>query len=358
MMTLWLSNEEVEELLSMREYVDLVEEAHREVGAQLACERIISRTHTYLGQPGHDQAYLFKSIEGGSTISKTYAVRLSSDIVIHRIVDGVKRRSKLPLAGGRYTGLLLIFNSDTGELAGILQDGYLNRMLTGATGGVGTKYIARQDSEIIGLLGSGWQAGGQIMSLACVYKIRKVRVYSPTSEHRESFARDFGRLLGIDIEAVKKPEEALQKADIIVVATNAVEPVLFGRWLNSGVHFTSIVSGDAHDQRREVDDESIQKSEVIMITAKQQAYVDHQADIYGPIVERRLFPWDKVLDMTEVISSGENTRGNKEQITFFKHNTVLGSSYAVAGASLLRSARERGWGKELDPDLFSQNLVP
>jgi ornithine cyclodeaminase/alanine dehydrogenase-like protein (mu-crystallin family) len=60
-----------------------------------------------------------------------------------------------------------------------------------ATNGLGAKYLAHKDAPIVALLGSGWQAGGQLMAINTVRSIEQVRCFSPNKDNREKFCRQF-----------------------------------------------------------------------------------------------------------------------------------------------------------------------
>jgi alanine dehydrogenase len=81
-------------------------------------------------------------------------------------------------------GMLLVFSTETGELLGWMPDGYLQCTRVGALYALAADYLARPDAEEVGLIGSGWQAGGQILGLRCVRNIKKVRVYSSNANRR------------------------------------------------------------------------------------------------------------------------------------------------------------------------------
>ena len=96
-------------------------------------------------------------------------------------------REKVPAApGNRWVGLVLLFSVDNGEPLAIMPDGVMQRMRVGATNGLGIKYLARKNAETVGILGSGWQAGSQLMAACAVRDIKQIRCFSPTRENRES----------------------------------------------------------------------------------------------------------------------------------------------------------------------------
>src|SRR4030095_12599343 len=99
---------------------------------------------------------------------------------------------------GLYCGLVFLTSIETGEPLAIINDGVLQHMRVGADGAIGVKYLANEDAEVVGLLGSGGMAGSHVESFLCVRKIRKVQVFSPTRANREAFAAEMRAQHGLE----------------------------------------------------------------------------------------------------------------------------------------------------------------
>jgi alanine dehydrogenase len=128
----------------------------------------------------------------------------------------------------------------TGEPLAIMPDGYLQRTRVAASSGIAAKYLAREDASVLGLYGTGWQARGQVEAMACVRRLKKVTVYSPTEANRLAFAEEMEPVIRAPIEPVDKPEDVVRGADIVACATNAREIVLPARWVENGMHITDV----------------------------------------------------------------------------------------------------------------------
>src|SRR5581483_857504 len=173
--------------------------------------------------------------------------------------SGTKRREKIPAApNSRWVGLVLLFSTETGEPLAIFPDGYMQRMRVGAANGLGVKYLARQDARTVGLLGSGWQAGAQLMAVTAVRNIECIRCYSPNAEHRATFARATTETIGVDVTPVGSAEDAVKGADIVMCATNTIDNVFFERWLEPGMHLSSI-------KRPELEPAAIKRADRVVI---------------------------------------------------------------------------------------------
>ncbi|MES2562737.1 MAG: ornithine cyclodeaminase family protein, partial [Pseudomonadota bacterium] len=232
---LLLSNDDVEALLTMSDCIAVLEEAYRELAHERAASALRSDAITTTTRA--DAVYSLKLMGGVIPSLGVSAVRLNSDIISF----GAKRQVKLPLApGSRYTGLVLLFSSHTGEPLAIFPDGVLQRMRVGAASALGVKYLARSDATTVGLIGAGWQAGAQVMALAATRSVEVIRCYSPTREKREAFCAEMTQTTGITVRPVASAEEAVRDAGIVLCATNANEHVFLENWLTPGMHVGSI----------------------------------------------------------------------------------------------------------------------
>ena len=145
-MTLILSNDDVEKLLTMPECIDVLEEAYVELAEGRGVNRTRSDCITPTSNP--DAVYGLKSMDGVIPKLGIGAIRINSDIVTfpeegqqYRAREGAGR------ANGRYVGLVLLFSSENGEPLAIMPDGVMQRMRVGAANGLGVKYLARKDAE-------------------------------------------------------------------------------------------------------------------------------------------------------------------------------------------------------------------
>src|SRR5690348_2183573 len=220
-MTLILSNDDVGKLITMPDCIAVLEEAYLE----LAEGRGVSRTRSDSITPTSGRAdalYSLKSMDGVAPKLGVGAVRINSDIVTWPKRGNAMRREKVAAApNNRYVGLVLLFSVENGEPLAILPDGVMQRMRVGAANGLGIKYLARKNAKSLGILGSGWQAGAQLMAACAVRDIETIRCFSPNPQSREGFATAMSAVLGVDIIPVGLPEEAIEGADIAMCATNS-----------------------------------------------------------------------------------------------------------------------------------------
>lgn len=143
----------------------------------------------------------------------------------------------------RATGLIIINDSKKGVPLAVMDATLISAMRTGAVTGIGAEYLARKSSETVGIIGCGVQARTQLMALKIVLRdLRKVRAFDVRKDRAEQYAKDTSERLGLNVEAVGTPREAVEKADLIVTVTVADEPIVKNSWLQPGTLFSHIGS--------------------------------------------------------------------------------------------------------------------
>src|ERR1700716_3954579 len=258
-MTLILSNDDVEKLLTMRDCIEVMEEAYVELVEGRGVSRTRSDCFTPTGRA--DALYSLKSMDGVVPKLGVGAVRINSDIITWPKRGNNMRREKVPAApNNRYVGLVLLFSVENGEPLAILPDGVMQRMRVGAANGLGIKYLARENARSVGILGSGWQAGAQLMAACAVRHIDTIRCFSPNAQNCAAFAGQMSALLGVEVAPVTEPEAAIKDADIVMCASNSIDHIFFERWIEPGMHLSSI-------KRPEIEVKAVKRADRVVIHA-------------------------------------------------------------------------------------------
>jgi len=341
-MAIFLSNEDVAQLLTMDDYIETVEEAYHELGMGRAWNN--PRIHTY-GQ-AQDGATHFLKVFTGTVPSLGYSI-LRIDSTMERNESSHETSRKI---GNRNVGWLLLFSVETGQLEAIIEDRALQRMRVGAMTGIAAKYLARQASQTVGIFGSGSQAGPQIEALAAVMKLRQTKVYSPTQANREAFAARMSSALQTDVVPVKTPKDAVAGCDIVVVATNSNDPVFDGGWIEPGTFISSIVNSDKVLRRRDLDDESFRRASLIIVSTRDQIKNDEPVWLTEGLA-RGAVGWDRIWEIGELVCGKSPRRRSDEEITILKNNG-LSVQFAGVGAAVMKRAKEGGLGRELPAFMF------
>jgi alanine dehydrogenase len=352
-MTLVLDNDDVRKALDLRECLAACEEAYRELAAGRAVNR--PTTQAYLPHSLPSSTYSFKSVEGGVGSFGVMALRITSDILTEVEAHGTVRLNKLPLAQGKFVGLVQLFSVETGELLAIMPDGLIQQVRVALTSALGVTYLAREGCSTLGLIGTGDQARAHLRALAMVRPISTVRVFSPNAEHRQEFARRMGAECGLDVRPVSSVREAIAGADVVCTATNASRPIVTGADLEPGMHYNAI-------REFEVDESVFARSDVTAIHTRFGGA--HHYLPPGPTGDlpgvRREKPrdWDRYPEIADLISGRAPGRTADRQITFFLNNIGTGVQFAAVGYSVWRRSRERGLGREVPTDWFLQDIKP
>ena len=352
-MTLILNNDDIQKALTVKECLAVMEESYRELGFGRAVNR--PTCHSYLGHSLPQSTYSFKSVDGGVEKYGVLALRITSDVVQEQRSDNSVRLEKLPLAKGMFVGLVQLFSAETGELLAIMPDGYIQQTRVGATSALAMKVMARKNSTTLGLIGSGGQARAHYRFMTSVLPIKKVKVFSPNSDHRKKFTAEMEQETGVAGEAVNSAEEAVKKCDVICSATNSSRPVLKTDWLEPGMHYNSI-------REFETDLASLDKCDVVAIHTQFGGIFHYQPP---GIVEdmpgvRREKPrdWNRYPELQDLLSGKAPGRTSDKQITFFLNNIGTGMQFAAIGYCAYKAAKETGLGKEIPTDWFLQDIKP
>ena len=361
-----LNNDEIESLISMNLALGLLEKAYRAQAEGRAVYR--PRTDMYVPSPAEGGVYAFKSMEGGLADPPIVALRLNSDVIHWENRAGTIVKDKLPKApGGKWVGLVLLFSAETGEPLAIFPDGMMQRLRVAATSALAASRMAVTNAPVLGILGSGWQAGAHVPAMCAVRKIEQVKVFSPTRANRERFAKEMAQQTGVEVLAVESAQAAADGVQILVAATNAASPVVRPEWLRPGMHVTCVKDS-------ELGDETIRRADRVVIHARRFApenYIagwDEKIEAHDPIAflsgkakDARPLPppfWAEAPEIKELISGKISGRESPGEITCFVNNIGIGLQFAALGAAAYQEARAKGIGNEIPTDWFLQSVHP
>lgn len=240
-----LSNDNVKSLLTVKDAIEAVEQSFREVasGRVKMNRSLIDITHydgTYLSMA----SYLQGANKLGIKIVTAYKNNPS--------------RYNLPTV----MATVLLFRPETGEPVSVMDGAHITSMRTAAASAVATRHLAREDSHIIGIIGTDIQGRTHLAAICQVRKITEGLAYDIDTASCQRFVSEMTKQLGIPIVASKKAQEVVTRSDIIVTATTSSKPVVKGEWLHEGTHINSIMS--ISPTMRELDDRVIKSSMIVV----------------------------------------------------------------------------------------------
>jgi ornithine cyclodeaminase/alanine dehydrogenase-like protein (mu-crystallin family) len=243
---------------------------------------------------------------------------------------------------GKIRFLVPLYSMPTGDLLAMIEADYMGQLRTGAATGVATKYLARQDSRVAAIIGTGGQARTQLEAIASVRKLAAVRAYGRDAARREKYAKEMSERLGLNVTAVASAAEAVRGADIVCTATTTSQPIVHGADLAHGVHLNAI--GANHSNKRELDEEAVASADVIVVDSIEQSRQEAGDLILAFKGDEAC--WTGVKRLSEVVSGKATGRSSASEVTLFKSNGIASWDLAVA-SKVYALAKERGLGREL-----------
>ena len=237
---------------------------------------------------------------------------------------------------------VLLYSANDGKLKAMIESDNLGRMRTGAASGLATRFLAKPEARTLGIIGAGRQAFCQVAAVCAVRSIADVRVFSPTSEHRDALARRIERALGVVAQPAPSAEAAVAEADIVIAITKSAEPVLRANWLKSGVHVNAAGANAA--ARREVDAETVLRATVRATDQVEQARLE--AGEYRDLIAAGRLTWQDIVELGDLVTGKAVGRRGPADITLFKSLGIALEDIAFADL-ICRRAAERGVGKPM-----------
>jgi len=348
-MTLFLQNKDMPGLVTTDECIAAIEAAYVEVGCGGASE--LPRRRIYQPRPDQsDHYYWFNEMAGIVPGIESMGLRVNSATVS---VQSKRGNARLGFPGA-FSALVFLFDTRSNELIAVLQDFYLNPIRVAATSAIVTKRLAREDAKVMGLFGSGTQALLQAECTCAVTKIEEIRIYSTRKERRERAAQQIRESIGIKAIAVEQPRDAVSGCDIVTTATSSNEPVFDGDWLESGTHVNTMIGSDYFLPRRETDDKTVLKSDIIVVNSRASIQLDKQPELYPHLLQGRL-AWGDIHEVGELLTKKNlHGRSTRQQITYHNNNVGMGIQFAALGRLIYERAKSEGIGTEIDSRLFMQ----
>lgn len=327
-MSLLLDRETIRGLLTMGDTMALLEAAFGELAAGDA----VMPQRTAVADPEHNGWYAFMPAQlKGMGALGIKAVTVYKD-----------NPSKFGLPSTLATIVLL--DGETGKTVSVMDGGFITAMRTGGVTGLATKYLARADAKVAGVLGMGVQARAQCEGMAAARELDSVLCFSMDSdEAKRAFADDMSAALGIPVNVAGSTREVVEGADVLALATTAATPIVSGDWLPAGLHINGI--GSHAPGVRELDTASVVKSKIVC--DQLAACLAEAGDIQIPIEEGALKEGDIYGELGELITGAKAGRESDEEITLFK-SVGLSIQDISTAYHVYRKALEQGVGTEFD----------
>src|SRR6266581_3020247 len=243
---------------------------------------------------------------------------------------------------GKLQFLVPLYDMATGDLLAMIEADYMGQLRTGAASGVATKYLARKNSRIAAIIGTGGQARTQLEAVALVRKLESARAYGRDAAKREEFCAEMSERIGIPVHPCSSAAQAVRGADIVSTATTASQPLARGADLSPGAHINAIGANHAH--KRELDDEAVASADVIVVDSVEQSRQEAGDLIIAFHGDETC--WTGVKKLSEVVAGKTTGRTSDTEVTLFKSNGIASWDLAAA-MKVYALAQEKKLGREL-----------
>lgn len=244
-----------------------------------------------------------------------------------------------------HQAVVVAFDPASGTPVAIMDGSAMTATRTAATSALATRLLAREDADVLSIIGTGVQAWAHALCCLRVRPFREVRVYGRSGEKARSLASRISETLGVDARAVGSVEEAMRNSAVICATTHAEEPVVLGRWLEPGVHVNSV---GQNYLGREVDEEAVLKS---LVVVELRAAALHTGpgganDLTWPIRDGVITGAHIHAELGEIVAGQRPGRTSAEQVTLYK-SVGIAVEDAVAARIVLDAARREGAGRQV-----------
>ncbi len=320
-----LTEEEVRLALPMREAIEAMKEAFRQLSAGNASVPL--RTRIEVADPE------------GIALFMPALLHTTRDLAV-KIVNVFPGNADLELP--TIHAVVVAIDPNTGRPLALIEGGSLTAIRTGAASGAATDLLARPDARRVAIFGSGVQARTQLEAVCAVRDIEEAWVYSRDREGAQTFAEELGGKGPIphEITVAAEPAEALAAADVICTATTSSTPVFSGHDLRPGTHINAV--GAYTPDMQELDEHAVEHAYVVVDS--REAALAEAGDLMIPI-QKGLIREDHIrAELGEIVSGEAPGRSTDDQITLFKSVGVAVQDAAAAGLAL-RRAEELGLGQ-------------
>lgn len=242
---------------------------------------------------------------------------------------------------------MILLDGKTGEVCAIMDGTYLTQLRTGAVQGAATDILARADSKIAVLFGTGGQASGQLEAMLNVRDLEEVRVFDLDYERAKSFAAQMQQQFAsfnTRIVAVEDGDAAIVDADIITAVTTSKRPVFNGNLVKKGTHINGV--GAYTPQMQELPEVIVQRADKVVFDTTEGVLAE-AGDVIIPMDKGIVSKQDFTGELGQVILGQAKGRENDEEITLFK--TVGTAVLDVVTAQLIyEKAMQHGVGQQVE----------
>jgi alanine dehydrogenase len=323
-MVLILSKRDLEELLTMGDVLEALEMGFREFkeGRCVVPVRFHLGVEEFQGQFLFMPAYLSGLKQSGTKIVSVFPENASKG---------------KPTIFATY----LLSDPTSGELLALMEASLLTGIRTGGASALATRYLARESAKVLGIIGTGFQAGFQVKAIQAVRPIEDVWAYDVDQKKLKDFCDALDPL--ITVHPATDVTEVARHSDILVTATTSKAPVFSGKDLRRGTHINAI--GAFLPTMREVDEETIRQATIVVDTF--EGCLAEAGDLLIPIHEGKLKKESIYADLGDLVTGRKRGRKISEEVTLFKSVGFAMEDLVVAQRAYQKATQE-GKGQRVE----------
>lgn len=315
-MALFLSENDVKQLLTVGMAMEAVESAHRDLALGQAQDT--PRARTRLPQT---------------------ALHILQGALPAQGVLGYKAYTS-NRSGNRF--LVHLFDAASGRLRSMIEADYLGMIRTGAASGVAAKWLARPEAKVAGVFGAGWQAEGHVRAICEALPLECVKVFARQADKLAAFCQRLSEQTGVRVVPAASAEEAVRDSDLLGTVTTAAQPLFDAVWLSPGTHINA--AGSNALIRQELSEATLRRCGLIAVDTVATALAE--AGDLLPLLEKGRLQPRHMVELGEVIIGRQPGRESAEQITVFESQGLAIQDLAVA-LRVLAAAEAAGLGVEI-----------
>jgi ornithine cyclodeaminase len=323
MSLLILNHSEVEQLLPMSECITVMEEAF----SGLARNEFHQPLRTIVKPP---------AVKGVMALMPTFR---AGDIPMFGLKAICVFPGNAAVGKDAHQGGVILFDGTTGEPQAMVNASAITAIRTAAVSGLATRLLAREDASDLTIFGAGVQARTHLAAMACVRRLKRIRIAARRFESAQKFATEMQPQCSSPIEAVESAEAAVRGADIIVTATTSREPVLKREWISAGAHINAI--GTFAFNAREVDTATMVDG--TLFVDRRESALNEAGDYLIAAKEGAIGPDHIRAELDELVTGKHPGRTSPDEITIFK-SLGLAMEDLAAAAYVFGKARRASVG--------------
>lgn len=316
-----LAHEDVKRLLPMEECIELMAEALANLARGESWQPL-----RFVVRPPEEQSLMGLMPAHRTTPEPAYGLKTVC------IFPGNPARGLDAHQGG-----VMLFDGETGELRALIDASAVTSIRTAAVSAVATRALARPDSKVLAILGSGVQARAHLEAMAKVLSFEQARVWSRTAEHAHALAAEAEA--PFPVEAAGSAEATVRDADVVVTVTSAREPIVERGWLAPGTHVNAV--GSSIPTARELDSATI--AAAALFVDRRESTLNESGEYLRAVEEEGIGPNHIRAELGEVLVGSADGRRSNQELTVFV-SLGLAVEDLAAAEYLYRRARSEGVG--------------